>query len=124
MMDIPHPATLPCAWPLGCTRMAGGYDHDHETDRVRAALCQHHNATLGASGDTPESLRTVADWLESANMGFTYVDAQRSMRRVSNRRWQADHPDRVRAHHAKTYADNREYCIEYARQRRIRMAID
>ena len=54
--------------------MAAGYDHDHETDQVRAALCVHHNTTLRAVGDTSESLRTLAAWLESADLGFTFSE--------------------------------------------------
>jgi hypothetical protein len=74
-VKIPHPKTLPCAWPLGCGRMAHGYDHDHDTDQVRAPLCKHHNVVLRDVGDTAASLRAVADWIETASMGFTYHEA-------------------------------------------------
>jgi hypothetical protein len=104
--------------------MAGGYDHDHETDRVRAALCQHHNATLGASGDTPTSLRTIADWLESADMGFSYSDAVTALKRVSNRRrYDAFTSEQRRAAHYDEYTKQREYYVEYARQRRIKLLL-
>jgi hypothetical protein len=72
-----HPKTLQCAWPLGCTRMANGYDHDHTTGRVRAALCAVHNNVLEACGDQASTLRAVADWLECADMGFEYIDYRR-----------------------------------------------
>ena len=62
--------------------MADGYDHDHETDQVRAPLCNRHNSALGLSGDTPSALREVADWLENADMGFTYTEATRAKHRA------------------------------------------
>ena len=69
---IPHPSTIACEWPFGCRRQAHGYDHDHNTDIVRFALCQHHNSILGQIGDLPATLRALADWLECADKGFTY----------------------------------------------------
>lgn len=39
-----------------CERPAVHIDHDHQTGRVRGALCLPHNRALGNLGDTPESL--------------------------------------------------------------------
>jgi hypothetical protein len=66
------PETLPCGWPLGCRRMAYGYDHDHITDRVRFALCKRHNLVLASCGDQAATLRFLADCVEQADLGFTY----------------------------------------------------
>ena len=100
---IPHPKTLTCAWPLGCKRMANGYDHDHETGRVRSALCSHHNAVLRSAGDTSVSLRTVADWLENADMGFSYNEAYLARKRVANAKWEAANIDTRSARNAANY---------------------
>ena len=71
-MDIPNPKTLQCAWPFGCDKMASGYDHDHDTDIVRAALCTQHNRTLAEVGDQADMIRELADWVDGADLGFTY----------------------------------------------------
>ena len=72
--------------------MANGYDHDHETDQVRAALCAQHNVWLSVGGDTAASLRAIATWLENADLGFTYSEA----RQAWWDRWHADHPNYMR----------------------------
>jgi hypothetical protein len=62
---LPEP-TRPCPEICerpGCGRKANTLDHDHETGRFRSWLCRPCNAALGALGDTPESLRVFADFL-------------------------------------------------------------
>lgn len=39
-------------------------DHNHETGKPRALLCQHCNSALGFASDSPELLRAMADYLE------------------------------------------------------------
>lgn len=39
-------------------------DHDHETGRVRGLLCKHCNMAIGQMGDSSESLRRAAEYLE------------------------------------------------------------
>jgi hypothetical protein len=73
-------------WPFGCERMAAGYDHDHETDVVRLALCAHHNSTIKSCGDTASTLRQLADVIESADMGFTYTEYRRQYNVAVHRR--------------------------------------
>jgi len=82
---IPSVDTLVCAWPQGCDRMAEVYDHDHDTDTVRAALCGYHNRTLAACGDSPAVLHQLAAWLEDADLGFTYSDVRRKQAREWHR---------------------------------------
>jgi hypothetical protein len=79
---IASPQTLRYMWPFGCDAMAAGYDHDHLTNVVRAAMCKKHNATLATCGDQAATLRTLADWLERADMGFTYTEAKATAQRV------------------------------------------
>jgi hypothetical protein len=70
-----------------------------------------HNSGLGHVGDTPQALRAVADWLEQADLGFTFAEWIRQQSRLNNRRYYTDKPG------------YREYSVEYQRQRRIREAI-
>lgn len=44
-------------------------DHDHETDRVRALLCDHCNLALGLYDDNPTLLRRAASYLEAHRCG-------------------------------------------------------
>lgn len=39
-------------------------DHDHKTNKVRGALCNTHNTTLGKFGEDPDMLRKAIRWLE------------------------------------------------------------
>ena len=114
---IEHPSKVQCQWPTGCSRWAAGYDHDHDTDRVRAALCAHHNSTLRSVGDTPSSLRAVADWLESTDMGFTYTEWTRENRL----RYDIDHREQLSERRRQYNAAHREERAAYNRQWRSNM---
>ena len=76
--------------------MANGWDHNHETDQVRAPLCRLHNTAIGALGDTPDALRAAADWLEEADMGFTYTEALSAY----YAEWHSTHPEARRQYRA------------------------
>ena len=39
-------------------------DHDHETGKVRGALCRKHNAAIGLLSDSPVLVRAALAWLE------------------------------------------------------------
>ena len=55
----------------GCGREVGGrgqhIDHDHDTGEIRGVLCRFCNASL-TKHMTPEILRRLADYLESAHL--------------------------------------------------------
>jgi len=40
------------------------FDHDHVSGRMRGMLCSTCNVALGQTGDDPERLRKLADYLE------------------------------------------------------------
>lgn len=40
-------------------------DHDHETNKVRALLCNHCNVTIGHAKERPDILRAAARYLET-----------------------------------------------------------
>lgn len=42
-------------------------DHDHQTGKIRGAICKKCNVALGWMGDTIESLRMYMRYLEGAN---------------------------------------------------------
>lgn len=44
----------------------GCIDHDHDTGRVRGLLCKPCNLAVGQMMDSPERLRSAADYLERA----------------------------------------------------------
>lgn len=39
-------------------------DHDHQTGKIRDALCRRHNLALGMMGDDPELLRAAAAYVQ------------------------------------------------------------
>ena len=39
-------------------------DHDHETKKFRGIVCGHCNSAMGMTGDSPNLLRLMADWIE------------------------------------------------------------
>lgn len=39
-------------------------DHNHTTGEIRGVLCSNCNTTLGHSGDDPDTLRRLADYLD------------------------------------------------------------
>ena len=52
-----------CLNPSPHTRLLA-VDHDHETGKLRALLCNACNLTLGGASDNPELLRALADYIE------------------------------------------------------------
>lgn len=42
-------------------------EHDHRTGRFRGLFCMRCNTTLGLVDENPQTLRTLADWLEQQN---------------------------------------------------------
>lgn len=49
----------------GLSNRVLGIDHCHKTNKVRAILCINCNAALGGFMDSPQLLRSAADYLES-----------------------------------------------------------
>jgi len=96
--------------------MSHGYDHDHLTDIVRAALCSHHNNMLKSAGDQPASLRKLADWLENANLGFLFTDYTTARIKYNN-----DKPEtKARKQDYKSKPENRARAVAYAKTYRLR----
>lgn len=52
----------------GCNKPLIKYhiDHDHKSMKVRGLLCPRCNLALGAAGDSPSTLRALANYLEVA----------------------------------------------------------
>lgn len=44
-------------------------DHDHNTGRVRGLICGRCNVAIGMSGDSPETLRAAAAYIERSYGG-------------------------------------------------------
>lgn len=49
-----------------CYRKRLSVDHDHKTGAVRGLLCQRCNSALGQARENPETLRALADYIETA----------------------------------------------------------
>lgn len=47
-----------------CGRPSEHLDHDHDTEKIRAALCAACNVALGGFKDNPDLLRAAADYVE------------------------------------------------------------
>lgn len=45
-------------------------DHCHKTGRFRGIVCDQCNIAMGQTGDNPDLLRKLADWIEAAAMMF------------------------------------------------------
>jgi hypothetical protein len=41
-------------------------DHCHATGKFRGIICDNCNVAMGLTGDQPELLRALADWIEAA----------------------------------------------------------
>ena len=95
--------------------MASAYDHDHDTDIVRAALCVRHNWVIGLCGDQWDTMQTVVDWLQCANLGFVYSEWTRQRKRVAKRKYHVGHREQKRTSAAK-------YRATHAEQERVRHA--
>ena len=44
-------------------------DHCHDTGKVRGLLCRNCNSALGKFKDSPETLRSAADYIEKFSLG-------------------------------------------------------
>jgi hypothetical protein len=64
MLAEQHGRCAICSRPEPASRMFD-VDHDHATGKVRGLLCTSCNRVLGHAGDSPERLRSAADYLSS-----------------------------------------------------------
>lgn len=60
-----------CKEPESVPNRSLAVDHDHTTGAVRGFLCTRCNHVLGRMQDSPELLRTAADYLDQACMAFS-----------------------------------------------------
>ncbi len=54
----------------GHTKRSLVVDHCHKTGKVRGLICTLCNVILGQSGESPELLRKLADFLERTSYGY------------------------------------------------------
>ncbi len=47
-------------------------DHDHETGEVRGFICAQCNTALGMVGDSPERLRSLAEYIDNYRLSSDY----------------------------------------------------
>ena len=57
------------ACPICLQRPTRDIDHDHETGKVRAALCRQCNVVLGHAGDNPDILMRAITYLIAYGLG-------------------------------------------------------
>lgn len=57
-------------------------DHDHVTGHIRGLLCDRCNKVLGSIKDDPKTLRTLADYIESAPKGINLYGLLNQMKGV------------------------------------------
>lgn len=51
-----------------CHRPAVHIDHDHNTGRVRGALCLPHNRAIGNLGDTPDAIERALRYVKGEDL--------------------------------------------------------
>ena len=66
LLDTQNGGCKVCGKKPGLGKHSGLHvDHDHVTGKVRGLLCYPCNSAIGLAHDDPETLRNLADYLES-----------------------------------------------------------